>query len=161
MPGLFFIDGQDGEDGFGVPGPAGANGASSTILLAELSLTAVQIRALNSSPQTLVAAPGGNKIVVPVRVQYWVTRTATAYSADPTFSIRWAGAVTELFTPVGFFLATASAGDTFRNLVALEINTGYAGVDPRNAAVQIRTAADVTTGTGTMKVSMLYYIAGF
>ncbi len=119
-----------------------------------------EIHSLNTVPIVLVAAPGATKIIVPVRAIYWVTRTTTAFSADPSFRIRYNGiTTTELIPAFSFFLATASAGETFRTGTPADYNFGYGGSDPRNRAVELSASADTTTGTGTLRVSLEYYIA--
>lgn len=142
-------------------GSAWTQVVSAALKGANITLNAAAINTLNSVPVEVVAAPGASKIVVPVRVMWWVTRTASAFSATPSFSLRWAGIATDLFTGVSFFLTTASAGETFRDQVRTDINFGYGGSDPRNLALQVRASADSTGGTGTVRLSVLYYIANW
>lgn len=121
-------------------------------------VSSAEINSLNSSPIELVPAPGAGKIIVPVKIIYWFTRTTTAFTADPTIRTRYAGIATDLFSGVSFFMTTASAGETFRTLEPTDYNFGYGGSDPRNAAIQLSASVNNTTGTGTLKVGLAYYI---
>jgi hypothetical protein len=139
-----------------------ASSGTALVTTVDRALTAVEIRALNTTPIELVAAPGANKVIIPLAVYWWVTRTATAYSANPSFRIRWNGIAFDLFTAMSFFLSTASAGEKFQEQARLPIDFAYgSGSDPTNKSLQVSATADTTTGTGTIKVGLAYYLLEF
>ncbi len=163
MPGFPIYDGLDGEDGFGFPGIQGSAGSNITNLgVANLTLTAAQIRTLNSVPIDLVSAQGINNVIVPLWWISWYVATSTAFSADASFSIRWNGLTTVLFIPTSFVLNSATPGNQFKDVARSTINFGKGGNDPRNLSLQLRTTADVTLGTGNVfNTSVFYYITNW
>lgn len=124
--------------------------------------TAAQINSLNTVPLSLAPAGGANVILMLHKALFWVSRGSTAFSADPNFRIRWNGIATDLIATPTFFLTTAgSPGETFRTLVANDINFGYASSDPRNKALELSASADTTSGDATMKIAIAYSLHSF
>lgn len=128
------------------------------VLVVERTLTAAEINTGNSVPITIQAAGGANTILVPLRMQYYVTRTASAFSIDPSFRLRYTGSTDDLITAVGFNLNVAAAGTRPRVVNALEVDFGYGGFNPVNVALQMSTSVDSTGGTGTVRCCLTYAV---
>lgn len=125
------------------------------------SLTASEINNMNTTPIDLLAAPGTNSVLLPVRVMFWVTRTTSAFSADPSFRLRWNGSTLDLMAAVSFFLTTASAGEAFRDTTVNAFNPGYGGFDARNKSLQVSTSVNSTGGTGIVRIGLVYGTMSF
>jgi len=139
---------------------AAAGGTTPGTLKIVRVLTAAEINSLNTVPITLVAATA-NVILTPVRCVFYVTRTASAFSGDPAFRIRFTGDTTDLISAPSFFLSTASAGTAHRTAAVNEYNFGYGAFDPKNKGLQISASADTTGGTGTVRVCLTYQYGDF
>jgi hypothetical protein len=146
------------DTGATVPSWLTISASTPDVLVVERTLTSAEINSGNTSPVTIQAAAGANTILVPIRVQYFANRTASAFSVDPSFRLRYTGSTTDLFTAVSFFLTTAAAGTSTRSLNPAEVNYGYGGFDPRNVGIQVSTSADSTGGTGTVRVCLTYAV---
>jgi len=119
-----------------------ASGGSVEVLRSRVVITDSQIQSLNTTPITIVAAPGVGKYIN-IHSCFTVKQsTAGAYSATPNFSLRYAsGSAVDIAVATSLFLASAnkrwaylgrgSVGDT-------------AAAD--NIAVVARLTADVTGG---------------
>lgn len=140
---------------------AAVTGITPGTLPAALELDSTEINGANTTPIEIVAAPGANKVVYPVRIFWWVARGSNALSADVSFRLRWATIATDLVTTPTFNLNVgATPGDRFRSDPANDINFGYGGSDPRNKALQISVSADTTGGSGTIvRVFLVYFKA--
>jgi hypothetical protein len=76
----------------GITGGVAASGAvggsvPGGFALAEVTLTDAQIKALNTTPQTLIAGIA-NKIIIPISCGIYVNKAA-AYTATPSWTVRW------------------------------------------------------------------------
>ena len=122
-------------------------------------LTDSQIQALNTSPITLVSAPGVDKVIVPISWQLRRNTSGGAYSANPTFFLRYgsAGADGSLFSGVAIALNLATDNNWYRD-EALE--TAIVTTDITNNSLVAKTSADVTSGSAgnTLNLIVVYYI---
>lgn len=158
------IDGEDAEPILipGLVGPQGLAGAggSSDIILVRRVLTEAEIESINSSPITLVAAQGADKIIVPI---FWSVELnlTVAYSSSPSMQIQYAGDTNNLLQNTILLSLTATLAKKygFSDAVNTLVFGNYGAFDPRNKAVQlIGTANPGTPGTGVVTgVSNLVY----
>lgn len=125
--------------------------------IASASLTELELEALGTTAITVIAAPGADKVICPVRFDVQLVVT-TGYTSSPTFKLVHEGdatALTGLANPVWTGVDTL-----FSSQVAAAVNRTISGFDPRNKALQIQASADPTgTGVATAKVRVLYYVA--
>ncbi len=141
--------------GLGLLTPEGASQS-------QTSLTSAQIRAMSVTPVQLVAAPGSNRIVVPVAYQFtYLFDTAqyaaggaigveygnTAALAGPAASTTLAAATFNGYAASNTFTLTPDVTDTLANVV-------NAGLFLSN------TVGAFTTGAGSLKVNTLYMVVG-
>ena len=139
--------------GLGLLTPEGA-------IQSQTSLTSAQILAMSVTPVQLVAAPGSNRIVVPVAYQFtYLFDTAqyaaggaigveygnTAALAGPAASTTLAAATFNGYAASNTFTLTPDVTDTLANVV-------NAGLFLSN------TVGAFTTGAGTLKVNTLYMV---
>lgn len=141
--------------GLGLLTPEGA-------IQSQTSLTSAQILAMSVTPVQLVAAPGSNRIVVPVAYQFtYLFDTAqyaaggaigveygnTAALAGPAASTTLAAATFNGYAASNTFTLTPDVTDTLANVV-------NAGLFLSN------TVGAFTTGAGSLKVNTLYMVVG-
>ena len=139
--------------GLGLLTPEGA-------IQSQTSLTSAQILAMSVTPVQLVAAPGSNRIVVPVAYQFtYLFDTAqyaaggaigveygnTAALAGPAASTTLAAATFNGYAASNTFTLTPDVTDTLANVV-------NAGLFLSN------TVGAFTTGAGSLKVNTLYMV---
>ena len=119
---------------------------------AEISLTSAQIKLLNTTPQTLVAAPGAGKIIIPVDIIVNYTHVTTAYNAQ-TIGARYAASASAISN------ITASLDTYTASQIAITSpRTVTASLWQSNSILQVYASADPTTGDGTMTVGIYYKI---
>lgn len=165
---VLLYDPTDGVPNIGIATPGTAdyallsNGAGAlpsfrqqTVRTASVSYSLAQIQAGNTTPQTIVAALGANKIIVPLHMAAYINFGGTNFNTSQTLRCRYAGDATDLASinafignagPSGFGVAPFSGGSVY-------ITRYFTVFDPRNKALQISLSGDLTGGTGsTMKV---------
>jgi hypothetical protein len=121
-----------------------------------LSISDANIKALNSTPLTLVNAVA-SKIIMPIMLTMEKGPWTNAYSANPSVSLRWAGIAADLVSSFGSsFGGTGFAGATGMNNSPSWTSTGV------NKALQLRSTADITsvgdTTGNTAVFRFVYYI---
>lgn len=114
---------------------------------AEISLSSPQILALNTSPQTLVAAPGAGKIIVVERSIKNFIWNSIAYATNVNLRLRNPTAAST--TSIGTISGTANRVDTFGNDLTVVANEAL--------QVWVETG-DPTAGDSTMTVGVYYKI---
>lgn len=120
----------------------------SPTFLATLNLSSAQILALNSTPQTLVAAPGAGKIIMPLRYVWQYTFVTAAYATNTSLRAMY----------------SAMNSDTLVNLAAVASALGFydatANTTPvDNTALKISVSGgDPTAGDSTVKIQVYYKI---
>lgn len=158
------MDADEPETLFMMPGPKGDTGAaggggSSDLIKSVVKIANAAILTLSSVPVELVAAPGANMSIVPVRMAVFKEGSTAAYSASVTMRLRPAGTAVDLLeTSISFCIDTV-ARDTFhaRNMLVISDTSATSYI---NTALQLSTSADVTGGNAAnfLKVGLAYYI---
>lgn len=127
-----------------------ASETDSPTFLAELTLSSAEILALNSTPKTLIAAPGAGKMLVPVSpIVAILTFNSAAYATNTSMRALWDDAnALEIFalnaanTAVQMTQFELGQHDTFENTaLRVTVNNG-----------------DPITGDSPMKISVYYKI---
>jgi hypothetical protein len=154
---IFVEDGLTGEDGIpGPPGVAGASGASSTLLTATHLLTAAELRSLNTVPIQLVAAPGSGFSLFPLCLIMEKSVSVGFSGTGGSIIIVYAGQTVDLLNPGAVSLALSSVATA---IYTKPINTGVTAgslVGYSNSALNIKSGADITGGTGDVWVTLSY-----
>lgn len=127
--------------------------------VAEVSLTANQVKALVATPQTLVAAPGEGLAIVPELVVFELDYNSVAYTASGGTDavVRFASGSTAIMTVEATGNLTVSADRVFAAAPA------YSPSSPQllkeNSAVQLTvTGAELATGNSPVKVRTYYKV---
>ena len=126
-----------------------------------ITISSAQLLALNTSPVTLIPAPGAGFATFVESMVFEMNRTATAYTAA---GVTGAGLIyaasTALITqalPTSIF-TTAGAGQSITAVAGGHVGTNGITITA-NAAVQLYSAgANLAAGTGTAKVYLTYSI---
>lgn len=122
-----------------------------------VAITAANFLALNTTPKSLVPAPGSGYIVIPNHFLFTMTRTGTAFANGGALEFRY---------------TNASGAKVSADIAAAVVTTGGAGVElaavggivsaitpVANAAVVVNAAsADFITGTGTAVCRATYRV---
>lgn len=127
-----------------------------TLRQSVVALTSAQILALNSTPVTLIAAPGASKIIIVEDILFEMTRTSTQYANGGALEFRYTdGSGAKVSADIASSVVTGAAGTVY-NYVGGVIASFTPVV---NAAVVIDNAtAAFITGTGTARVFLRYHI---
>lgn len=130
---------------------------SGDMVVVRVSLTNAQIQSMNTTPITIVAAPGAGKYIVIIGCAVIKETTAGAYSATPNWSLRWSGVATELTTPKS--LGLNAANKTWERIGIQATDVGDT-TDVTNLAVVSRLTADVTGGDAAnyVVVKVAYFV---
>jgi hypothetical protein len=148
LSGTVGLIGSDASDQVGFPLQVG------------ISLTAAQINALNTSPVTLVPAPGAGLSLVLEGIVIEVNRTATAFTGGGAVGPVYAGATGTFLTAnqvAAADVTTGGAGQVTRYLTPAAPAGGLAIT--ANTAIQLFAAtANFAAGTGTIKAYVTYSI---
>lgn len=126
-----------------------------------IPLTSAQLLALNTTPVTLIPAPGAGFAAFLESMVFEMNRTATAY-AGGTGGVNavYAGATGTAVSAVipATVFTTAGAATTLLAIGGQHVVGSTAAPILANTAVQLFANAALTTGTGTAKVYVTYSI---
>ena len=124
------------------------------ILLFERSLTPTEIKSMNTTPIELIATPGAGKAIVVKTAVGFLDHAGSDYAAGGVVWLTYGG--DEMHTLVSAIIT--STGDRYGRFVNIESNAGGF----INEALELTNdSADFTTGEGTFKIKITYYIADF
>jgi hypothetical protein len=119
-----------------------------------VNVSSSEILNLFSSPKTLIAAPGAGKYIQVVHA-YLFLDVGTVYS-NTTTSIQYATGQ-NIIGPITTFLSAGS--DTLSNWPSIGGTTAAAFTQFENSAVQyVASGSNPTTGTGTVRINLIYRI---
>lgn len=127
-----------------------------TLAWADTTLTAAQVKLLNTTPIQLIAAPGAGLSVVPVKVMATMVYGTATYSCNASgaslFYTDGSGAQPGLTLTQAFIQQTASS--------SLFVNgAATAFVPTANAKIVIKAAtSDPTTGDSPIKIRVYYHV---
>lgn len=129
-----------------------------------VTVTSAQLLALNATPQTLIAAPGAGKVVVPMRVQIHKP-AGTAYAgiaAGEDLVLRYtdaSGTICQAIEATGF-LDQATAQERIVDGWQSAAATAKTELVPTaNAAVVLHLlAGEITTGDSPLYVQIYYHV---
>jgi len=130
-----------------------AAGSGGAVLTKTVVVSSAEILALFTTPKELVAAPGANKILVPISITVSYKYNSITYTAGAgTFGVAYAG--TAEIVPCGNpFLATAST------IVSVAGAVDALFTDTVNKALVLKNATqNYATGDGTAIVTVVYRI---
>lgn len=124
--------------------------------LATLTLTDAQVRSLFSSPQTLVTAPGANKIIIPLTFSCSLQYVATFTGGGSKIIIQmtssnklWQSAI----------LDTAQTANRFASGILGWVGNYKTTSSYANQPITITAGSNYTGGTGSqLIVTCLYYV---
>lgn len=121
----------------------------------EVTLTDAQIKTLNSSPVTIIPAPGANFFIHPIIYDLKKNTVAGAYNTAPTLDLRFSGVVMNLATSLSSTLSTAGTQWIAGNAVGWSSSATV-----ENLGVVLFSSADVTGGNGanSLRVTIVYKI---
>lgn len=122
----------------------------------DTTLSTAQILLLNTTPISLVAAPGSGLVLLPVALYATLTYVAAAYSANAAgFTVRYtngSGQTTAMTLTQGFIQSSANA--------IFHVVAGATAIIPvANAAlVAYADSANPTTGDSAIKIRVFYRV---
>ncbi len=144
--------------------------AANTIRVTSKNITSAQLKALDATPITLLAAPGGHVLYIVTAMALHYRFVTTAYSEDVRFALRVfygstiAGAG-DLLVPLGqsgngalfqqtadTYVVTPDIGSTD----TLAADTMFAATAIENLPLKIGLTSPLTTGDGTLTVTTWY-----
>jgi hypothetical protein len=133
----------------------GGGGGGLAITTVTVNVSSSEILNINTTPKTLVAAQGANTVIVPVSIVAVYTYGTAAYSSS----------FLKVYETATYASASASICDwnklnstsSINTLLVFTTGTG-AGVLTANTDLKLSTAANPTTGDGTLKLIIQYYV---
>ena len=123
---------------------------------AELSITSAQILALNSTPLTIVAAPGAGYYIEVISATSQMTFVAAAYAANTTIQLINSGSTIAQLQDTAILLSTINKKTKFK-----DVTSAAAGETQilENTALTIKAlTGNPTTGDSAIKVIVTYKI---
>lgn len=133
----------------------------STPLTVKVDLSSADILALNTTPITLVAAPGSGYAIVPNSIAYRFTYGSTQYTIGPSANIAVkcsTKSTSNPFTVISDQIITAAANRSG----AVPSNTGT-GIDAivENDSIELLAQSAFSSGDGTLTVWLTYAIIAY
>ena len=125
--------------------------------LADVTVLSADILTSNSTPVTLIAAPGAGKTAVPIRAEVQFISNGIAYTTNTNIEIRSPGSNTSMLNSA---LILSSSSTNFRRMFGTFLIAGVVNQFISNAVVQFRTGTgDPLVGNGDLRFFVTYYIA--
>jgi hypothetical protein len=118
--------------------------------VAHVTLNEAQVRALNTTPAVLIAAPGAGKVIDIISIDTYLDAGTTVFAFANDLEI-------EIDSTVFGTLSLQSANFA-TDLVSKIIPTAVTKVISQNKALTITSAADSATGNGVMYFNIFYRI---
>ena len=140
----------------GIVTPAKLSFSLESYLYTSLSLTSAQILALNTTPQTIIAAPGSGKWIEVISATTDMNFDTAAYATNTTLQLINDGATIAQLQDTSCLIATVDKVTKFQ-----DVTPATAGQTQiiKNTAVQLKVATgDPTAGSGTLTVHVIYRI---
>lgn len=126
----------------------------STELITEVTLTSAQILALNTTPITLVPAPGAGKVIDVMGIVAKLTYNSAAYATNTTMEFRYTnGSGAKVATDMASLL-TATANKTN---ICHALSTEIVAVENAPIVVDVATG-NPATGNSPVKIQVQYRI---
>lgn len=152
LPGQFIRYDSDGSDWYAL-NPPGLQG------LAEISLSAANIIAMNTTPVTLISSPGSGRVILVHSITLQIIRTATAFTGGGAVEFRYNnGSGAKVSADMSSSLITGAAGTAYASVAGV---TAELTVVPAVPLVITNATAAFAAGTGTAKVRVAYSICDF
>lgn len=137
------------------------NIASGALYSAQISLSSAQILALHTTPVLIVSAPGADRYLSPVQVDYVYTFVTTAYTRVNSASmfITYNGVTDSGIDIIGSVLTQANNALAKANNGTGSFNgVNQSFVVDKGLFVKVSSGGSFTLGDGTLKVKILYHI---
>jgi hypothetical protein len=126
------------------------------VQLATVSLTSTQIKALNTTPIQLVAAPGTGKAIQVLGVMGSLTFLTAAYATHTELDIIDTTGTTVLFKDTGTLLAATSSTVA---TIQMSIASNAANLVTANGSVSVTVpTGNPATGAGSLKLYVTYQV---
>ena len=120
-------------------------------------LSSAEILALNTTPITLIPAPGAGKIIIPQYVSGHLNFNSIAYVAGGNLELGYDGNLST--TVVVSFGTTYTTGESVLNSSAAGLPSGQVSTQVSNKGLQVHTASgDPTTGNSTYTIDVWYTV---
>jgi len=125
-----------------------------TIITRDTLISSADILSANSTPVTLVNAPGAGFMIVPVTCTLFYDYVTAAYATNTTFGLYLQN---QLVSSTNNTLIT-STSDRWATLTPVAFENSVASVENKDLTFQVQTG-NPTAGSGTLFVRVVYYIA--
>jgi len=131
------------------------NSAPVFVQRAKIDIPAAAVRTLNSSPVTIVPAPGANKAVEVVSASVQLFFTAPVYATNPALDLTHTGAnFAQVFAPS----VLNATGSIFRRFSYPTFFIADLIQVVTNQALILKTSADIVTGGSAIRVYCAFRI---
>jgi hypothetical protein len=134
--------------------------APGTPITVKVSLTSAEILALNTTPKTLVPAPGAGKMIQPIYFMFKLNYNSVAYATNLNLKAYIDDPATRTDADVNFWLNNTANSV---NIVPIDAASGvYSGsivAQITNAALKLKVeTGNPTAGNSTMDVYVTYFV---
>jgi hypothetical protein len=135
-----------------------AKAAISGLQTAFLSVSSAQLLALNTTPLTVVAAPGAGFSIRVISATFSYTYLTSAYTDSGAAGLYYGSSTGTLINPTATFKTTLTETSSFINSGGV-ISTNVARANLDNEALVLTDTANPAAGAGSMQVQVDYVIA--
>jgi len=129
---------------------------SSGVQLATVNLSTTNLLALNATPITLVAAPGAGLAIVPLSTFGSLTFATAQYASAGSVRLKYGAVAAQTLTNVTAATLAAASQVGWDDNAGL---TGTAVASIANVALSVDASAAITTGGGSLRVTVAYFVA--
>jgi len=129
---------------------------SGTVLTTKVTLSSAEILALNSTPKTLIAAPGSGKLIRVLSIVEKLNYGSATYATNILQQFRYTGTTTVI---ANNSLLGSTENTIAEQLASTAVTYSTATSDPVNKAVELTVqTGNPTTGDGTLDVYVTYTV---
>ena len=131
------------------------SGGGPAVQVATTNLSTSQILALNATPVTLIAAPGAGLAIIPLSTFGSLTFVTAQYASAGSVRLKYGAVAAQTLTNVTAATLAAASQVGWDDNAGL---TGTAVASIANVALSVDASAAITTGAGSLRVTVSYYV---
>ena len=128
-----------------------------SIQFTQLDLSSVQILALNSSPQQILAAQGAGTIIQPISITFYLNYGTTPYATNVDLNYQYGTLVSPSMSSAFSSSVTISAAGSYIQSRTIDFGTSSANLENKILGINVG-SGNPTAGDSTLSIYLSYRV---